>query len=271
MGNLKWLLALLAAVMSLCSYCATTVHNPITDEDQRVALSVEQEIALGEASAPQIASEYGGMLPNREIQAIVDSVGDRLVDRSVVRQTNYKFEFTVLAENEVINAFALPGGPIFITRALFDRLETEDQLAGVLSHEIGHVVARHAAEQLAKAQLTEGLAGAAVIAAYDPEDPQSGRQTAAISQIVGQIVNMRYGRVDELESDQLGVRFMIEADYDPYAMIEVMEILDESGPGLRPPEFFSTHPNSSNRIEKIQEAIEAQTSDGVPAAELTKE
>lgn len=255
-GQLKLLLALLAAIISLCSYCATTVENPITGEEQRVALSIEQEIALGNKSAPEMARQYGGALRDAEVQALVDSIGRRLINHSIVREAEYDFEFTVLAEDQIVNAFALPGGPIFITQALFNRFETEDQVAGVLGHEIAHVIARHSAEHLAKAQLTEGLAGAAVIAAYDPENPQSSRQTAIISQMIGQVLNMRYGRADELEADRLGVQIMMEAGYDPYAMIRVMEILANSGPELRPPEFFSTHPNPSNRIEKIREAIE---------------
>jgi len=167
-----------------------------------------------------------------------------------------------LADAETVNAFALPGGQVFITAALFERLQTEGQLAGVLGHEIGHVVARHSAEHIAKAQLMEGLTGAAVIAAYDPENPSSA-QRAQMAAVVGQLVSMKYGRDDELESDQLGVRFMTEAGYDPNALIGVMQILAESGGGGQP-EFFSTHPNPENRVEKIEAAIAAEYPDGVP-------
>ena len=178
----------------------------------------------------------------------------------------YEFEFHLLGDERTINAFALPGGQLFVTAALARRLETEGQLAGVLAHEIGHVVARHGAEHLAKAQLTQGLAGAAVIAAYDPERPGSAQQTAAIAAAIGQLVNMRFGREDELESDRLGVRFSAEAGYDPRAMIGLMEILAAAGDGqARPPEFFSTHPNPDRRLERIRAAIEKLYPQGVPA------
>jgi predicted Zn-dependent protease len=143
------------------------------------------------------------------------------------------------------------------------RLETEGQLAGVLAHEIGHVVARHSAEHIAKARLTEGLTGAAVIAVYDPENPSS-QHTAQVALLIGQLVNLKFGRDDELESDRLGVRFMAEAEYDPRSLIRVMEILAEAGGPSRQPEFFSTHPNPENRVENIQQAIAAEFPNGVP-------
>jgi predicted Zn-dependent protease len=152
---------------------------------------------------------------------------------------------------------------VFITEGLLKRLKTEGQLAGVLGHEIGHVVARHGAEHIAKQQLTQGLTGAAVLATYDPSDPSS-RGSAAVAAMIGQLVTMRFGRQDELESDQLGVRFSSEAGYDPRSMIALMKILEESSQGNRPPEFFSTHPNPENRIERIQAAIQERFPNGVP-------
>lgn len=263
-GRGKWIAAVVIVVISIVSYCSSSVYNPITDEDQYVGLSVEQEIALGLQSAPQMAAEYGGPLQHSEAQAAIDDIGTAIVSQTDAGETPYEFEFTVLADDETINAFALPGGPVFVTAALLQRLESEGQLAGVVGHEIGHVVARHSSEQLAKAQLTEGLSGAAAIAAYDPDHPESSRQAAAVSAMIGQVINMKYGRDDELEADRLGVRFMSEAGYDPRSMIRVMEILDEASNGARPPEFFSTHPNPSNRIENIKAAIEAEFPNGVP-------
>ena len=133
-----------------------------------------------------------------------------------------------------------------------------------LAHEVGHVVARHSAEHLAKARLTQGLTGAAVIATYDSDHPSSQR-TAAFAALIGQLINIRFGRQDELESDRLGVRFTSEAGYDPRAMVGVMEVLAEASAGQsRPPEFFSTHPNPERRVERIKAAIEEKFPDGVP-------
>jgi predicted Zn-dependent protease len=134
-----------------------------------------------------------------------------------------------------------------------------------MAHEMGHVVGRHAAEQLADQQLAQGLSGAAVIAAYDPENPNSGLTTAQLAALISGLVNLRYGREDELQSDRLGVQFLAEAGYDPHSMVALMEILSQASEGNSPPEFFSTHPNPDNRIERILEAIEEEFPQGVPA------
>ncbi|MCA9920098.1 MAG: M48 family metalloprotease [Anaerolineales bacterium] len=229
-----------------------------------MGISPEQEIALGLQAAPEMIQEFGGMDADPQAQAVVDRVCERLVNNSVASDTDWPFECSLLADSQTINAFALPGGQLFITAALYDRLETEGQLAGVMAHEIGHVVARHSAQQIAKQELTQGLTGAAVIASYDPQNPAS-QQTAQIAAVIGQLVNMKFGRDDELQSDRLGVQLMSDAGYDPRSMIDVMQILAEASQGNQPPEFFSTHPNPENRIARIEEAIQAEFPNGVPA------
>ena len=262
--NRLWI-ALVVAAIALLGYFGTSVFNPITEEKQHVgSITPEQEVALGLQAAPEMAQQFGGLDSDAEAQARVDRVGERLVARSAAGKSPYQFEFHVLDDPQTINAFALPGGQVFITEGLLRRLKSAGELAGVLGHEIAHVVARHGAEHIAKQQLTEGLTGAAVLATYDPNNPDS-RTSAAVAAMIGQLVNMRYGRQDELESDQLGVRFTDEAGYDPRSLIALMKILAESSEGGRPPEFFSTHPNPENRIERIQMAIEERYPNGVPA------
>jgi predicted Zn-dependent protease len=265
MRRSRLLIALVVAAISLLGYFGSSVFNPITEENQHVAgITPEQEVALGLQAAPEMAQQFGGLDPNPEFQSRVDQIGERLVSRSAAGESPYRFEFHVLDDPETINAFALPGGQIFITDGLLRRLKTDGQIAGVLGHEIAHVVARHGAEHIAKQQLTQGLTGAAVLATYDPNNPSS-RTSAAVAAMIGQLVNMRFGRQDELESDRLGVRFSSEAGYDPRSLIALMKILDQSSQGNRPPEFFSTHPNPENRIARIQEAIRERYPDGVPA------
>jgi predicted Zn-dependent protease len=260
----RLLAALVVAAMALFAYFGSSVFNPITEEKQHVAgITPEQEVALGLQAAPEMAQQFGGLDPDRASQARIDQIGERLISRSVAGQSPYRFEFHVLDDPETINAFALPGGQVFITEGLLRRLKTEGQVAGVLGHEIGHVVARHGAEHIAKQQLTQGLTGAAVLATYDPSDPSS-RGSAAVAAMIGQLVTMRFGRQDELESDRLGVRIASEAGYDPRSLIALMKILEESSEGNRPPEFFSTHPNPENRIERIQAAIQERFPNGVP-------
>lgn len=257
------LIAVVIAVFALITYFSSSSFNEVTDETQYISITQEQEIVLGLQAAPEMINEFGGLDPSSEAQAFVDDVGQQLVEQSAAADTPYQYEFHLLADTETINAFALPGGPVFITAALYDRLETEGQLAGVLAHEIAHVVGRHGAEHIAKAQLTEGLTGAAVVAVYDPENP-NGQYAAQMAQVVGQLVTLKYGREDELESDRLGVRFMAEAGYDPSALIGVMEILAEASAGNQQPEFFSTHPDPGNRVAQIEALIADYFPNGVP-------
>jgi len=260
----RLLIALVIAVGSLVAYYTKRQHNPITGEMQHVDLTSEQEIALGLQAAPEMAAQHGGLAPDPEAQALVDRVGGALAAKSAAGQSPYPFEFHLVADDQTVNAFALPGGQVFITAGLLGHLRTEGELAGVLGHEVGHVVGRHGAEHIAKAQLTQGLTGAAVMATYDPDDP-STQQTAAVAALIANLVTMRFGREDELESDRLGVRFMADAGYDPRALVGVMEVLEQATAGQqRPPEFFSTHPNPERRVEQIETAIAQAFPGGVP-------
>jgi beta-barrel assembly-enhancing protease len=251
----RLIMAAAIAIFSIISYFGTTQNNPITGETQHISITPEQEIALGLQAVPEMASEFGGEDTNANNQTIVDQIGNNILQSSSAGNSPYQFDFHLLADPQTINAFALPGGQVFITRALYDKLQTEGELAGVLGHEIGHVIARHSAEQIAKTQLTEGLTGAAVIAAYDPNNPSSA-QSAQIAALIGQLITLKFSRDDELEADKFGVCFMNEAGYDPNEMVSVMQILEASQTGNQPPEFFSTHPNPANRIQQIQSDIQ---------------
>lgn len=242
------IIGVLLAGFAVCKYYSSSQFNEITGETQHVSISAEQEIALGVNSLPAMIEQYGGLHPDPEGQKLVKEVGQRIVQNSDAKKTPYQYDFHLLADPAVVNAFALPGGQVFITTALITQFKTEDELAGVLGHEIGHVVARHGAERIAKQELTQGLTGAAVIASGD-------YNTAQAAQMIAGLVNMSYGRDQELESDDLGVRFMTQAGYDPEALVSVMEILEKASGGQRQPEFMSTHPSPDNRIQKIREAI----------------
>ena len=254
----RLLIALVLVVASLFTYFSSTSENPFTGEKQRVALKPEQEIALGYKSAPEMAAQMGGLSKNQEARALVGRIGAKLVQQTAASKSPYKFSFHVLADPRTVNAFALPGGPIFITEGLLRRLKSEGELAAVLGHEIGHVVARHSSERLAKQNLLQGLLGALVVGSGD-------FTTAQIGQVVGNMISMKYGREDELESDALGLRIMAEAGYDPRAMIGVMETLAQASGGSRQPEFFSTHPAPENRSTRIKESIAKLFPQGVPA------
>ena len=243
------IIALLLAGFSLFKYFSNQQTNPITGEVQHVSISPEQEVAIGLQSAPQMAQQHGGLHPDARAQEHVKMVGQRLVRNTVVSNSEYQYDFHLLRDERVVNAFALPGGQVFITAALYAKLENEDQLAGVLGHEVGHVIHRHGAERIAKMELTQGLTGAAVVASGD-------YNTAQAAQMIGNLINMKYGREQELESDDFGVRLMVEAGYDPEHLIGVMDILEDASGGQQRSEFTSTHPSPENRREMIREAIE---------------
>lgn len=262
-GGPRLLLGLAFAGFALFSYFGQRSTNPITGEEQHIAITAEQEVALGLQAAPEMMATYGGVSRNIDALRAVQAVGNRIVERTAAARSEYEFTFTLLADPRTVNAFALPGGPVFITEALLARLSTEGQLAGVLGHEVGHVIARHSAEQISKQQLTQGLTGALVLSTYDPSDPSS-QGAAQMGMLVANLVTLKYGRDDELEADRLGVRLMADAGYDPRALIAVMKVLSEAGGGGSP-EFMSTHPDPGNRAQRIEEAIAAEFPQGLPA------
>jgi predicted Zn-dependent protease len=180
-------------------------------------------------------------------------------------QTQYHFQFHLLNDSKTVNAFALPGGQVFITRGLLDRLTNEAQLAGVLGHESGHVVARHSSEQLAKSQLMQRLVASVGVAASDGNNAGRGYSAAMIAQLVARMKTLQYSRADESQADELGLRFMSQAGYDPRAMIEVMQILQQVTPQTgRQPEFLVTHPYPEHRIEDITRWIDEHYPNGIP-------
>ncbi|MGR3811630.1 M48 family metalloprotease [Jiulongibacter sp. NS-SX5] len=253
--KMRIILGLVMAGIALISYYGKTQVNPVTGEKQQVGMSPEQEVAMGLQSAPQMAQEYGGLYPDNKLQNQIKGVGNKLVrnfnsDLAAQGVSNpYQFDFHVLRDGQTVNAFALPGGQIFITAGLLSRLQNEDQLAGVLGHEIGHVVHRHSAQQMAKGEFFQGLAGAATAAS-------GSYGTSQVANYVAQIKMMKFGRDDELESDEFGVLYLMKSGYEPEAMIEVMEILAEaSGGDMNRDEFMSSHPSPANRISKIREHI----------------
>lgn len=237
----------LIAIFSLISYFMSGEVNPVTGENQYISMTTEQEISLGLQSVPSMIREYGGLYQDQDVQNAVRRIGNRLVSDSMAGQTDWQFEFYVL-DSDIINAFALPGGPVFITTGMLSQLETEDAVAGVLSHEIVHVLARHSAQRIAKSDLTNGLIGAVGVASGDAETTQAAA-------IIGNLVNMQYGRDDEIESDTFGVCIMQSAGYNPEGMLDVMGVLAQAGGGGQP-EFLSSHPSPDNRLGRIRETIQ---------------
>ncbi len=261
----RLIIALVLAAFALGSYYFNTQTNPVTGNPERVALSIPDEVAFGLTAVPEMSAQFGGRSRDAQAQQHVQDVGRKLASAILAvypnaREVPWEFSFTLLADTQTVNAFALPGGPTFITEALYAKLETEGQLAGVMGHELGHVIERHGAERMAKQQLAQGLTGAAVMASGDASAGQ-------VAGMVANFVQMSYGRQDEIESDLIGLQLMAAAGYDPHAMIRVMEILKEaSGGSSGTPEWASTHPDPDNRAQRIRAYIETMFPGGMPEA-----
>jgi len=263
--------ALVIALIGLVMYMSQTQVNPVTGEKQHVAMSVDQEMALGLQAAPQMAQKMGGEVdPSEDPRAaLVDEVGRRIVRNSDASKSPYaeNFHFHLLRDPRTINAFALPGGQIFITEGLLNKLENEAQLAGVLGHETGHVIARHSAQQMAKGQLGQILTVAVGVGAGGNDD--RGRNAQLVAAMVNQMTQLRYSREDESQADHYGLKYMAQAGYDPSEMLGVMKILKQASGGQHPPEILASHPLPETRLEQIQAEIQHDYPQGIPS-NLTK-
>jgi predicted Zn-dependent protease len=256
-------LTMLAANLVGCS------TNPTTGRSQIAYLSRDEEIKLGTEAQPQLTEEFGGKVNSPELQSYVSEIGHRLAAVTEADNPALPWEFTLL-DSPVINAFALPGGKVFMSRGLADKMSNEAQLAAVLGHECGHVTARHTNERMAQQAILVGgggilgAIGGAVVGAQD-----AGSQ---VGQTIGNVAALSYSRDQEIEADRLGMRYMKVIKYDPMAAVEVQEILKreaEAGGG-RPPEILSTHPASDTRIAELKKRFEKYHMDTVNNPEYQK-
>src|SRR5260370_4856261 len=206
-------LGLVIAVLGGLYYYCNQQGSTVTGERHHVTISHPQEISMGLQAGPGMEQQFGGELADPAVQQEVSGVDQKVVAGSDASRSEYKYAFHVLRDPETVNAFALPGGQIFITAGLLKHLQDEAQLAGVLGHETGHVVGRHAAEHLAKQQFTPILIGAAGVA--PSHERGDGQRAAAVAAMVGSLVNIRFSRKDESEADSFGVNYIIQPAYAP--------------------------------------------------------
>lgn len=243
------LLAAFVAALAALGGCKT---NTATGRLQFNTLSAEREIALGREAAPELIAGYGGEVPDGQLRAYVAEVGDRVAAEVEAEYRDLPWTFTFL-NSEVINAFALPGGQVFISRGLVERMTDEAQLAGVLAHEVGHVTAEHADQQIGR-QILLSLGVAAAGVAAGQSDREWAQVAAQIAVTGAGVYALSFNRNEELEADALGMRYMSRAGYDPAAQRDVMTILRDAG-GAGQPEIFSTHPHPESRIRAIDELL----------------
>ncbi len=247
----KIYILILSLVLINISGCAV---NPVTGNQELVLMSEENEIALGRETSKDILQQYS-VYDNLGLQAYVSKVGEELAKNS--HRSNLIYRFTVLDSKDV-NAFALPGGYIYITRGLMAYLNSEAELAAVLGHEIGHVTARHSVRQYGAAQLT-GI-GTMLASILIPGMNQASNQ---LMQVLGYALLRGYGREHELEADRLGAEYVARTNYGAESMLDVIRVLKDQetfakqqakSEGREPQNYhglFSTHPDNDMRLQEV--------------------
>ncbi len=235
-------LLLVASVFGLvCGGCSV---NPVTGENQFLLVNPEEEKKMGEEYSKQVEKELGQSVNDVQIQKYIDTVGQKIA--RICHSPEIGFSYKAIDHNSV-NAFALPGGYIYITTGLLKELNTESQLVGILAHETAHVTARHIAQLITRDYLID--------IGFSVAGSQAPSSAVRIASIVRQLESMSFSRAHERQADTVGMDYMVKAGYTPYGMIETMEILQKQDSGSRPIEFFSTHPSPENRIGLLREHI----------------
>src|SRR5205807_1743673 len=236
-------------VLATLGYTGCAV-NPATGARQLMLISESQEIAMGRDYDQQVAASIG-LYADTAWQRWIQQFGARLAATS--ERPNLPWTFHVV-DDPVVNAFALPGGYIYVTRGILAHLNSEAELGGVVGHEIGHVTARHSVSQMSKQQLAQlGLAVGSIAS------PDFGRYAGLAGQAFG-VLFLKYSRDNESQADDLGLRYMRRANYDPREMPHVFEMLtrvSQAQGGGRVPEWLATHPNPENRRGRIEQEIAA--------------
>lgn len=252
----------LAAAGLACLALAGCAVNPATGERDLILLSESQEAAMGAQEHPKLLKAFGGAYDDAAIAAYVDEIGQRLV--AVSEYADRQFTFTVV-DSPIVNAFALPGGYVYVTRGLLALAQDEAELAGVLAHEIGHVTARHSAQRVSQSLLA--TLGIAVLQAA------TGSQAAGdVAQLGAAAYLQSYSRGQEFQADSLGVRYLSRAGYDPCAMSSFLTTLSRHsrlelkrrGREDEADKFdiFASHPRTPERVAEAVASAQARAGCG---------
>ncbi len=243
----KFTLFIQALIFCLLQGCAV---NPFTGEEEFMLYSEHLDFVIGRKYAPEVEKQLKGKIPSESLQGYIDGVGQRIARVSHRPDWEYRF---IAVEDESINALALPGGYVFITKGILQKLTTEAQLASILAHEAAHAVARDSA-----ALISREIGVSILFAAAAAQNTPQGALTAA--NMTKQILGLQYSREDEKEADLAGLDYMVRAGYDPQGMIGTIQVLQDEQK-VRPIEFFSTHPSPQNRIVYLTQKIQTKYPD----------
>jgi predicted Zn-dependent protease len=228
------------------------------------SISEKEEIEIGRKTHAQFEQQSGGMYPDPQVQAYVSSVGMSLAQYA--GRPTLDWQFAVVNSSQV-NAFAVPGGYIYITQGLLFRLSNEAQLAGVLAHEATHISHRHSVKQMESAKAMQGVSFAAGVVGGLFGVGGVGSATS----LVASLSLMKYGRDQEKDADLTGLLFMTQAGYNPQGMVQMMQTLQASSGGKGPPQFLSSHPDPGNRVEYLKKTIEQNHADAAARGEFGEE
>ncbi|WP_457640209.1 beta-barrel assembly-enhancing protease [Persephonella sp.] len=239
----KLLLLLFAFVLVSCS----KTYDPLSGKEVFTLLPTSEEIKIGQMYVPLAVDENDGRYPDKEVQQYIKNLGEKIA-RHTPRKLNYQF---YLVNTQAVNAFALPGGFIFVNRGLILTLDKEDELAGVIAHELAHVNARHHARFLEKVYGMNILLSIAGIFAYQSK---YGDILMNFGKIGAQLISLKWSRDQEKEADRLGVRFAYDAGYDPRGLLDTFKIFKKLGK-VKQPEWLLTHPLPDTRIKEVKQLI----------------
>lgn len=234
-------------ILLLTAACAT---NPVTHKREFNIVSESQEIQIGQESHPQVIRQYGVYDEKPALTRMVDSVGHRLA--AISERPNLPWHFTIL-DTPMVNAMAIPGGFVYITRGMLERINSEDELAGVLGHEITHVTARHAAQQMSRAELAQvGMVLGSVVAG--PEATQAYGQLAELGM---NLLFQRYSRGQESQADLVGTGYVARAGWNPIGserMLMALQRLDKH-PAAGIDKYFLSHPDPAKRVRDVEKKV----------------
>lgn len=243
----KALALTIIAALALATAC---VKNPVTGQDEFSLMSVNEELTLGQELYPKYTQQSNGLPANDPgLQSYVNQVGQWVAKNS--HRPDIPWEFNVVNSSD-INAYALPGGKISITRGLVNKFENEDQLAFVLGHEVGHVAARHSAAHYTKGVMVSVVAAGVGLALSDSDYSQLGQMAAMLG---GAMLLASYSRDQERQADALGLEYITKSGYNPKAAADVQEILlslEKEDPGMVE-RLFASHPMSAERLQNVKD------------------
>lgn len=250
---MRRILGLAAAGLLAAAGCATTSYNTGTEHQETLLISTEREIAMGESISKQVEKQFN-VIRDPKLLEQLDRVGPRIAEVADRKDLTYRFTIVEAKEDDQPNAFALPGGPVYVTRSLFDLIKSDDELASILGHEVGHVVAKHTVKRIQAVLGMQALQILAVGVGGVDSRTHRGMDLALTSLL------LEYSQQDELEADRLGARYTKRAGYNPSAAITFMERLRDytQKQPMRQFSYFRTHPYFADRIRLLRQETEGR-------------